>query len=101
MTTVARTKLIPMGDCVVVKLLNQEEVTASGIVLPDTAKEKPNQAEVIAVGPGRVTEHGQRLPMDLQPGDRVVLHSYAGNEVKLDGQEYLIIRESGILAKLD
>lgn len=100
MTTTARTKLVPLGDCVVVKLTAKEEVTASGLVLPDTAKEKSDEAEVLAVGPGRRTDKGQVIPVGVNPGDRVIIQSYAGNEVKVDGEEYLVIRESGILAKI-
>ncbi|WP_031517967.1 co-chaperone GroES [Desulfofalx alkaliphila] len=91
----------PLGDRVVVKALPSEEVTKSGIVLPDTAKEKPQQAEVIAVGPGRVLENGQRQPMDVKAGDKVLYSKYAGNEVKVDGEEYLILREMDILAVIE
>ncbi|MEG6616595.1 co-chaperone GroES [Peptococcaceae bacterium 1198_IL3148] len=91
----------PLADRVVVKALPSEEVTKSGIVLPDTAKEKPQQAEVIAVGPGRVLENGQRQPMDVKVGDKVLYSKYAGNEVKVDGEEYLILRDLDILAIVD
>lgn len=91
----------PLADRVVVKALPSEEVTKSGIVLPDTAKEKPQQAEVIAVGPGRVLENGQRQPMDVKVGDKVLYSKYAGNEVKVDGEEYLILRDMDILAVVD
>jgi chaperonin GroES len=100
MTTVSATSITPMGDRVVVKPLEREEVTKSGIVLPDTAKEKPQEGEVIAVGPGRLTEDGKRVAMDLKTGDRVVFAKYAGTELKLDDTEYLILRESDVLAKL-
>lgn len=93
--------LRPLGDRVVVKQLPSEEVTKSGIVLPDTAKEKPQQAEVIAVGPGRVLENGQRQPMDVKAGDKVLYSKYAGNEFKVDGEEYLILRELDILAVVE
>ena len=90
--------LQPVGDRVVVKPVEREEVTASGIVLPDTAKEKPQEAVVIAVGPGRVDDNGKRLPMEVKVDDHVLYAKYSGTEVKLDGDEYLILRESDILA---
>jgi len=88
----------PLGDRVVVKLLKSEEVTKGGIVLPDTAKEKPQEGEVVAVGPGRVLDNGTRLPMEVQVKDRVIFSKYSGSEVKVDGEDYLILRESDILA---
>ena len=91
----------PLGDRVVVKALPQEEKTKSGIVLPDTAKEKPQQGEVIAVGPGRLLENGQRATIDVKAGDKVFFSKYAGNEVKIDEQEYLILREMDILAVIE
>lgn len=100
MTTITATSIVPMGDRVVVKALEREEVTKSGIVLPDTAKEKPQEGEVIAVGPGRMTDEGKRIAMELKKGDRVIFAKYAGTEVKLDETEYLILRESDVLAKL-
>jgi len=100
MTTITATSVIPMGDRVVVRALEREEVTKSGIVLPDTAKEKPQEGEVIAVGPGRMTDEGKRIAMELQKGDRVIFAKYAGTEVKLDETEYLILREADVLAKL-
>lgn len=90
----------PLADRVVLKVLESEEKTASGIVLPDTAKEKPQKAEVVAVGPGRVADDGQRVPMGLAAGDKVLFSKYAGTEVKVDGEEYLIVRESDVLAIL-
>ncbi len=91
----------PLGDRLVVKQLPSEEVTKSGIVLPDTAKDKPQQAEVIAVGPGRVLDNGQRQPMEVKVGDKVLYSKYAGNEVKIDGEEYLILREIDVLAVIE
>lgn len=91
----------PLGDRVVVKALPQEEKTKSGIVLPDTAKEKPQQGEVVAVGPGRMLENGQRATLDVKAGDKVFFSKYAGNEVKLEDQEYLILREMDILAVIE
>lgn len=92
-------KLIPLGDRVVVKPMKQEEMTRSGIVLPDTAKEKPQEGEVIAAGPGKMTEDGKRLEMDVKVGDTVIYAKYAGTEFKLDGDELIILREGDILAK--
>ncbi|MCL5781314.1 molecular chaperone GroES [Desulforamulus profundi] len=91
----------PLGDRVVVKAIPQEEKTKSGIVLPDTAKEKPQQGEVIAVGPGRLLENGQRATIDLKVGDKVFFSKYAGNEVKIDEEEYLILREMDVLAVIE
>ena len=93
-------KLKPLGDRVVVKPIVKEEVTKSGIVLPDTAKEKPQEGEVVAVGPGRVDENGKRVSMEVKEGEKVIYAKYAGTEIKLDEEEYLILRESDILAKL-
>jgi chaperonin GroES len=93
-------RLRPLGDRVVVKPLQREEVTKSGIVLPDTAKEKPQEGEVVAVGPGRVTDGGERIAMEVKEGDRVLFAKYAGTEFKLDDQEYLIFSERDILAVL-
>ena len=90
----------PLGDGVVVKPQEKEEVTASGLVLPDTAREKPQEGEVIAVGPGRVADDGKRIDMEVTKGDKVVYSKYAGTEVKEDEVEYLILRESDILAKV-
>ncbi|MBX6340961.1 MAG: co-chaperone GroES [Thermomicrobiaceae bacterium] len=91
-------KLRPLGDRVVVRPVQREEVTKSGIVLPDTAKEKPQRGEVIAVGQGRLTDDGQRLPMDVKVGDHVLFAKYAGTELKLDDEELLILSEKDILA---
>ncbi|MER3455838.1 MAG: co-chaperone GroES [candidate division GAL15 bacterium] len=90
--------LKPLGDRVVVKPLEEEERTKGGIVLPDVAKEKPQHGEVLAVGPGALTEDGRRLPMDVKVGDRVLFAKYAGTEVKIGDEEYLILRQSDILA---
>ncbi|MCD6552469.1 MAG: co-chaperone GroES [Chloroflexi bacterium] len=92
-------KLKPLGDRVVVEPVEQEEKTASGIILPETAKEKPQEGIVIAVGPGRRDEAGERIPMDVKEGDRVLYAKYAGTEVKLGGdKKVLILRENDILA---
>jgi chaperonin GroES len=85
-------KLVPLEDRVVVKLVEQEQVTATGIVLPDTAKEKPSKGRVLAVGPGKYSEKGDLLPMPVKEGDLVVFAKYAGTELKLDGEEYLVLR---------
>lgn len=90
--------LKPLADRVVVKKVEAEEKTAGGIVLPDTAKEKPQQGEVLAVGPGRLDEKGARMPMELKAGDRVLFAKYSGTEVKIEGVEYLILAERDILA---
>ena len=94
----ASLNLRPLGDRVVVKPLDREEVTKSGIVLPDTAKEKPQQGEVMAVGPGRILDSGERVTPDVKKGERVLFAKYSGTEFKLDQDELLILRESDILA---
>ena len=91
-------KLRPLGDRVVVRPIEKEEMTKSGIVIPDTAKEKPQEGEVIAVGPGKLGDDGKRLPMEVKEGDKVLFAKYAGSEIKLDDQEYLILRDTDILA---
>jgi chaperonin GroES len=88
----------PLGDRVVIELVEQEEKTASGIVLPDSAKEKPQEGRIVAVGTGRVTDSGERVQLEVSEGDRIIFSKFAGTEVKYDGKEYLILRESDILA---
>ena len=90
--------LKPLGDRVIIELVESEEKTASGIVLPDTAKEKPQEGKVVAVGTGRVLDNGERISLEVAQGDRIIFSKYAGTEVKYDGAEYLILRESDILA---
>lgn len=90
--------LKPLGDRLVIKPLEQEEVTASGIVLPETAKEKPQKGEVLAVGPGARDEEGKRIAMDVKAGDKVLFAKYAGTEIKIDGEKLLILRETDVLA---
>jgi chaperonin GroES len=90
--------LKPLGDRIVIEVVETEEKTASGIVLPDTAKEKPQEGRVVAVGTGRVLDNGQRVAPEVEVGDRIIFSKYAGTEVKYDGKEYLILRESDILA---
>jgi chaperonin GroES len=92
-------KLKPLGDRLIVEPIEREEVTASGIVLPETAKEKPQEGEVLAAGPGRRDEEGKRIPMDVKEGDRVLFAKYAGTEVKLEtDRKVLVLKESDILA---
>lgn len=88
----------PLGDRVVVKPLAQEEKTKSGIVLPDTAKEKPQQGEVLAVGSGKLLDNGQRIALEVKVGDKVIYSKYAGTEIKIDGEEVLILNERDIHA---
>lgn len=90
----------PLGDRVIVKALPQEEKTRGGVILPDTAKEKPQQGEIIAVGPGGRDEAGKLIPLDVEVGDRVLFGKWSGTEVKLDGVEYLIMKESDIMGVL-
>lgn len=97
---VTKVKLEPLGERIVIKPIEQEQTTKGGIYLPDTAKEKPQEGEVLAVGPGRLTDDGNRIPMDLSVGDRVIYSKYAGTEYKDGDEEYLIMRESDILAKI-
>jgi chaperonin GroES len=91
--------LKPLADRLVVKPMVKEEVTKGGIVLPDTVKEKPQEGEIVAVGPGRLGDDGKRIEMEVKKGDRVIYAKYAGTEWKYKGDEYLILRESDILAK--
>jgi chaperonin GroES len=92
-------KLQPLADRLVVKPMQKEEMTKGGIYLPDTAKEKPQEGEVIAVGPGRLTDEGKRIAMDVKVGDIVIYSKYGGSEIKIDDVEMIILRESDILAK--
>lgn len=94
-------KIRPLADRVVIKMLESEETTKSGIVLPGTAKEKPQVAEVVAVGPGTVLDNGKEIKMEVKVGDRVLMSKYAGTEVKFDGQEYTVLKQSDILAIVD
>ena len=92
-------KLQPLADRLVVKPIEREDVTKGGIVLPDTAKEKPQEGDVLAVGPGRLSEDGKRMPMDIKVGDIVIYAKYGGMEIKVDDEELMILRESDVLAK--
>ena len=98
MATATATKLRPLGDRVVIQPTPREEMTKSGIVLPDTAKEKPQEGKVIAAGPGRLTDEGKREPMDVKEGDIVLYAKYAGTEFKIEGEELLIVSQKDILA---
>ena len=98
MVTATKLLLKPLADRVIVKKLDAEDKTAGGIVLPDTAKEKPQQGEVLAVGPGKFDEKGTRQPMEVKEGDKVLFAKYSGTEVKIEGIEYLILAERDILA---
>jgi chaperonin GroES len=94
-------KFRPLHDRVVVERIEAEEKTAGGIIIPDTAKEKPQQGEVVSVGPGGRDESGKLIPIDVKPGDRVLFGKWSGTEVKLDGVEYLIMKESDIMGVID
>jgi chaperonin GroES len=92
--------LQPLGDRLIVEALEDEETTASGIVLPDTAKEKPQRGNVLAVGPGKLDDQGNRVPMELSEGDEIVFSKYAGTDVKLGTDEYLILKQDDVIAKV-
>jgi chaperonin GroES len=94
-------KLKPLGSRVVIKALDREETTKSGIFLPDTAKEKPMEGRVLAVGPGGLDKNGNKVTMTIKEGDRVLYQKYAGTEFKLDGEEYLVIAQDDVLALID
>jgi chaperonin GroES len=95
-------KLKPLGDRLIVRAIEEEETTASGIVLPDTAKEKPQKGKVLAVGDGKVNEEtGKRTPLDVSEGDEVLYSKYGGTEIKIDGEELLVLRESDVLARVE
>jgi len=106
MATKTKVKLVPLHDRVVIKQVKQEEVRSSGLFIPDTAKEKPQLGEVIAVGPGRFDDTGKRIPVDLKAGDRVVYAKYSGQEVPRgiyaddDEEEYLVLKDTDVLAKV-
>ncbi len=92
-------KIRPLHDRVLVKRLeSDEEQVRGGIIIPDTAKEKPQEAEVVSVGPGKLTEEGKRQPMDVEAGDRILIGKYSGSEIKIDDEDYVILREDEILA---
>ncbi len=91
----------PLHDRVLVKRIEEKDVVKGGIIIPDTAKEKPMEGEVVAVGPGKIQDDGKRSAMDVQPGDRILFGKYAGTEIKIDDQDYVIMREEEILAVMD
>ena len=97
----SKLKLKPLGGRVIVEPIEQEEITAGGIILPETAKEKPQEGKILAAGPGERDEDGERIPMEVKVGDRVLYAKYSGTEVKMDGKKLLILRESDILAVLE
>jgi chaperonin GroES len=94
-------KVKPLNDRVLVKRLEEVQVTKGGIYIPDTAKEKPVEGQVIAVGPGKVNEQGNRVPLNLKEGDKILFGRYAGSEIKVEGEEYLMMREDDILAIIE
>lgn len=94
-------KIRPLHDRLIVKRLEEKEVRKGGIIIPDSAKEKPQEGKVIAVGNGKVTEEGKKIPLDVKAGDRILFGKYSGSEVKLDDEEYLILREEDVLAILE
>ncbi len=93
-------KLKPLGDRLIVQAIDEEETTASGIVLPDTAKEKPQRGKVLAVGDGKLNDDNARVPLDVTEGDEVLYSKYGGTEIKVDGDDLLVLRESDVLAKV-
>jgi len=95
------TKVRPLHDRVIVRRLDEEEKSSGGIIIPDTAKEKPVEGEIIAVGKGKILENGEVQPLDVKSGDRVIFSKYAGTEIKLDGNEYLMMREDDILGVVE
>ena len=97
--TQSKTTLSPLGDRIVVRPIEREEVTKGGIILPDTAKEKPQEGEIVAVGPGKLADDGTRIAMDVKVGDKVIYAKYAGTEVEIDNEKLLIMHESDITAK--
>jgi len=94
-------KIRPLHDRILIKRMEEQEVRRGGIIIPDTAKEKPQEGKVVAVGNGKVTEDGKRIPLDVKAGDKILFGKYSGNEVKIEDEEYLIIREEDVLAILE
>ncbi|MBX7149901.1 co-chaperone GroES [bacterium] len=97
----AKLKIRPLHDRLIVKRLSEEQKTKGGIIIPDSAKEKPQEGEVLAVGNGKILDDGKKVPLDVKVGDKVLFSKYSGTEIKLDGEEYLIMREDDIQAILD
>jgi len=100
-TTATAVKIRPLHDRLLVERLEEKEVKKGGIIIPDTAKEKPQEAKVIAVGNGKVTDEGKKIPLDVKAGDKILFGKYSGSEVKIDDKEYLIMREDDVLAILE
>jgi chaperonin GroES len=94
-------KIRPLQDRVIVKRVEEEEKTKGGIIIPETAKEKPQEGQVIAAGPGKVTDDGKKIPMEVKVGDRILFGKYSGTEIKIDGEEHLIMREDDILGIIE
>jgi chaperonin GroES len=94
-------KLKPLGDRLIVRAIEEEETTASGLVLPDTAKEKPQKGKILAAGDGRLDDDGKRIPLDVKKGDEVLYSKYGGTEIKVDGEDLLVLRESDVLARVE
>ncbi|PYM07892.1 MAG: co-chaperone GroES [Candidatus Rokuibacteriota bacterium] len=94
-------KIRPLHDRILVKRMEEQEVRRGGIIIPDTAKEKPQEGKVVAVGNGKVTEEGKKIPLDVKGGDRILFGKYSGNEVKIEDEEYIIMREEDVLAILE
>ena len=101
MATATKTKLRPLHDRILIKRVEEEEVRRGGIIIPDTAKEKPQEGKVVAVGGGKVNEDGKKIPLDVKAGDKILFGKYSGSEVKLDDEEYLILREEDVLAIIE
>src|SRR5262245_31292281 len=99
--TATKTKLRPLHDRILVKRVEEEEVRRGGIIIPDTAKEKPQEGKVIAVGTGKVTDDGKKIPLDVKAGDRILFGKYSGSEVKVEDEEYLILREEDVLGIIE
>ena len=100
-TTKVAVKVRPLHDRIIVQRIDEGEQKVGGIIIPDTAKEKPQRAKVVAVGAGKMDESGKRIPLDVKSGDRILFGKYSGNEVKIDGEDYLILREEDVLAVLE
>ena len=101
MATATKVKLRPLHDRILVKRLEEQDERHGSIIIPDTAKEKPQEGKVIAVGSGKVNDDGKKVPLDVKAGDRILFGKYSGSEVKIDGEEYLILREEDVLGILD
>jgi chaperonin GroES len=99
-TEVFNMKLKPLGDRLIVQAIEEEQTTASGLVLPDTAKEKPQKGKIVAIGDGKLDDNGKRIPLEVKEGDEVLYSKYGGTEIKIDGDDLLVLRESDVLAKV-